>query len=321
MLLAVIAAAGVLLPAGGMLAVFLMRETRRLYALDKRLAVPRAEALKLQPEDVVDEAGRGDLRPLVAELLLAAVRGFSVLAPFGAKEREKLARILRTAGIRHSDAVAIYLCVKFALAMAVGALVCFLAMNSERLGQHLILVGVLFVVGAIVGGLLPEVAMRRRSSSRNQQMSEALPNALDLLVMCLEAGLTFERALLTTADELESIEAKLAGELRTLEAELRVGSDHRTVLQDFQQRTDVPGLQDLATTLLQSDRYGTPLTQATRNIAESERLQRGSRIEEQAQRLPVVMTLPMMLLVLPGTMLLVAGPAFLQAMQALKTVG
>ena len=139
--------------------------------------------------------------------------------------------------------------------------------------------------------------------------------------MCLEAGLTFERALLTTAEELEAIEGNLARELRALEAELRVGSDHRTVLQDFRHRTDVPGLQDLATTLLQSDRYGTPLTQAMRNIAESERLQRAARTEEKAQRLPVLMTLPMMLLVLPGTMLLMAGPAFLQALDALKTMG
>ena len=80
-------------------------------------------------------------------------------------------------------------------------------------------------------------------------------------------------------------------------------------------------MRDLATTLLQSEHYGTPLTQAMRNIAESERIQRAARIEEQGQRLPVLMTMPMMLLVLPGTMLLMAGPAFLQALKALKSVG
>lgn len=313
--------AAVAISFGVILAVFLMRETKRLYAFDKRLAISRAEALKLTPRETGEEAGRRDAGTLFREFSLAAMRAFSLLAPFGAKERAKLARMLRTAGIRHADAVAVYLCIKFLLAVAAGAAVSIAAAGTEPLGRHPAIVGLLFVVGAMAGGLLPESMIRARSAGRNRQMAEALPNALDLLVMCLEAGLTFERALLTTAEELEAIEASLARELRALEAELRVGSDHRTVLQDFQQRTDVVGLRDLATTLLQSERYGTPLTQAMRNIAESERLQRAARIEEQGQRLPVLMTLPMMLLVLPGTMLLMAGPAFLQALQALKSVG
>lgn len=305
---------------GGTLAVLLMRETRRAYAFDRRLMVSRAEALKLGPR-AAEGADPGEAKQRFPEFTLAIVRAISLLAPFGAKERAKLAMMLRTAGIRHADAVAIYLCVKLVLAVAAGAAASVVAVRTGVLGQHLAVAALLFFVGAILGGLLPEVVIRRRSASRNQEMSEALPNALDLLVMCLEAGLTFERALLTTAEELEAIEPALAGELRALEAELRVGSDHRTVLQDFQQRTDVPGLQDLATTLLQSERYGTPLAQSMRNIAESERLQRAARVEEQAQRLPVIMTLPMLLFVLPGTMLLMAGPAFLQALKTMTSFG
>lgn len=320
MLLAIIAAAGVVIPGSAILAVVLMRETRRVHAFDRRLAISRTEALRLQPQGAADEVGRHGGQ-MFRELSIAAVRGLSLLAPIGAKERDKLARMLRTAGIRHRDALAVYLCVKFVSAVAAGTTFSFAALGVDLLGQYPALVGLAFLLGAIVGGLLPEVAIRARSAGRSRQISGALPNALDLLVMCLEAGLTFERALLTTAEELEAIEANLARELRGLEAELRVGSDHRTVLQDFRQRTDVPGLQDLATTLLQSERYGTPLTQAMRNIAQSERMQRAARTEEQAQRLPVLMTLPMMLLVLPGTMLLMAGPAFLQALEALKTVG
>ena len=320
MLVAIIAAAGVVIPSSVILAVVLMRETRRVHAFDRRLSISRTEALRLQPQGAADEAGRQGGR-VFGELSVAAVRGLSLLVPIGAKERDKLARMLRTAGIQHREALAVYLCVKFVSAVAAGTAVSFAALGVDAIGQYPALIALAFLVGAVVGGLLPEVAIRSRSGSRSQQMTGALPNALDLLVMCLEAGLTFERALLTTAEELEAIEANLSRELRGLEAELRVGSDHRTVLQDFRHRTDVPGLQDLATTLLQSDRYGTPLTQAMRNIAESERLQRAARTEEKAQRLPVLMTLPMMLLVLPGTMLLMAGPAFLQALDALKTVG
>ena len=81
------------------------------------------------------------------------------------------------------------------------------------------------------------------------------------------------------------------------------------------------GLKDLATTLIQSERYGTPLTQSMKNIAQAERIQRAARIAAQAERLPVLMTLPMLLFVVPGTMLLIAGPAFLTAIKALSSLG
>ena len=152
-------------------------------------------------------------------------------------------------------------------------------------------------------------------------MAGALPDALDLMVMCLESGLTFERGILTVAEELMPIERNLAGELRLMEAELRVGGDRRAVLQEFHRRTEVEGLRDLAMTLLQAERYGTPLTQSMRNIAANERTQRAARVEARAERLPVLMTLPMLLFVVPGTMCLVAGPAFLTAIEALGAMG
>ena len=93
------------------------------------------------------------------------------------------------------------------------------------------------------------------------------------------------------------------------------------MLQEFHARTEVEGLKDLATTLIQSERYGTPLTQSMKNIAQAERLQRAARIAAQAERLPVLMTLPMLLLVVPGTMFLIAGPAFLTAIKALGSLG
>ena len=103
-----------------------------------------------------------------------------------------------------------------------------------------------------------------------------------------------------------------------MEAELRVGSDRRAVLEEYYRRTKIDGLRDLAMALIQSDRYGTPLSQSMKSIASDERLQQAARIATQAERLPVLMTLPMLLFVVPGTMLLVAGPAVLQAMSALS---
>ena len=241
MLDVIVLGAAVVIPSGAALTVFLMRETKRLYAFDKRLAISRAEALKLKPLEGSDEPDRRAAGTLFRDFSLAAMRGFSLLAPFGAKERDKLARMLRTAGVRHPDAVAIYLCIKLVLAVAAGSAVSFAAAGIEPFSRYPATVGFVFVAGALVGGLLPETVIRARSSSRNRQMAEALPSALDLLVMCLGAGLTFERSLLTTAEELEAIEASLARELRALEAELRVGSDHRTVLRTSNSEQTCPG--------------------------------------------------------------------------------
>ncbi len=313
--------AAVMAGTGGLLTVFMVRETRRLYAFDQRLGLSRTELLRRFPDPAARPADQGKSNRLFEEFGLAAVRAVSPLAPFGAAERDKLARMLRTAGFRHQEAVAIYLSVKLAVALLTGAALAVAALRIEWAGQHPVVAGFLFLAGAVAGGVLPETVVRRRSAGRSQKMSGVLPSALDLLTMSLDAGLTFERALLTTAEELEPIEANLAGELRLLEAELRVGADRRAVLEDFRERTPVPGLQDMATTLLQSERYGTPLAEAMRNIAETERVQRAARIEERIQRLPVLITLPMLLLVLPGTVLLMGGPAFVQAIEAMQMTG
>ena len=313
--------AAVMALSGTVLLVFLVRETRRVHVFDRRLAVSRTEALKLTSGMLLTDRSPNRGRELVRKLAFGVVRATSVLAPFGAKERDKLRRMLRAAGYRQADALSVYLAIKVLAAVAVGTVAGVVASVVGDGGQHPVVIGAVCLAAATFGSLIPEFVARALSSARNQRMVNALPYALDLLVMGLEAGLTFEQALLTTSEEVEALEPGLANELKELEAELRLGSDHRVVLQDFQLRTDIPGLQDLVVSLLQSDRHGTPLSQSVRNIAENERVQRASRIEAQAQRLPVLMTLPMMLLVLPGTMLLMAGPAFLQAMQALRSIG
>ena len=152
-------------------------------------------------------------------------------------------------------------------------------------------------------------------------MAAALPDALDLMTLCLESGLTFERTLSRVVQELETMAPDLAREFALAEAELRLGADRKKVLNDLHVRTGVEGLRDLSTTITQGERYGTPLAQSMRNIAHSERQQRAARIETQVARLPVLMSMPMLLLVTPGTLLLVAGPAFVSTMEMLGNLG
>ena len=303
------------------LLVLIYREARRIYTLDRRLSVPRGQALAtgLWPR-CRERRGQG-LHGETRELALALVKAGSILVPVGAAEREKLAGTLRMAGFGHPDALSLFLSLKLGAALACGAAAALWATGHEAVAEHAFLVALAGLAGLVIGSIIPEYVLRALAARRTQNMSSALPDALDLTVMCLESGLTFERALVTVAEELKPIEPNLADELRMMEAELRLGSDRHLVLQELLRRTEIDGLRDLAMTLIQSERYGTPLTQSMKNIAAGERTQRAMRVATRAERLPVLLTLPMLLFVMPGTMALVAGPAFLAAITALGSLG
>ena len=305
-----------------LLAPLIFRETQRVRLLDRRLAVTRREATRGVPHSA--STGSGTAKPSLRTLGVPLLRVGSLLVPIGAREREKLTRALRLAGFGRQDALSLFLSCKLACSLVGAGLA---ALMAQMIGPMVAMVpqGALVafagLAGLVLGGIAPEYALRSLMKRRKHRMAAALPAALDLMVMCLESGLTFERSLATVADELTPIEPNLAGEFRLIDAELRLGSDRRAVLQAYYERTEIEGLRDLSMSLIQGDRYGTPLTQSMRNIAEGERVQRTARITAWAARLPVLMTLPMLLMVVPGTMLLIAGPAFLQAMDALGGFG
>ena len=294
------------------------RETQRTRALDRRLAPLREQAAAgLAAPDETALAGGGSLRRLGSAL----VRVGSMLVPVGAAEREKLAGLLRAGGFARRDALSIFLSVKFATAFVLAAGAGLGAAGSPMVSRYAILVALAALAGFVVGGVLPEYALRARIARRVRSMTSAIPDALDMLVMCLEAGLTAERGILTVAETLAPIEPGLAAEFRQIEVELRLGSDKRAVLTEYWRRTEIDGLRDFAMALIQGDRYGTPLSQSMKAIAADQRLQKAARIQAQAERLPVLMTLPMLLFVVPGTMLLVAGPAVMSALSNLGNIG
>ena len=301
------------------LALLIHREMIRAVDFDRRLSAPRRQAIAARLWSQRRERHRGAGR--WRGLGLALVQAGSILAPVGQAEREKLMQLIRQAGYGQPEAISIFLSLKIGTALVFGTGGALWAIDAEFLAEHAYGVAVVGLVGLVVGSVIPEYVLRTLVARRTRAMSAALPDALDLMVMSLESGLTFERALAIVAQELAPIERRLAGELRMMEAELRLGADRRLVLQEFHRRAEVEGLRDLAMTLIQSERYGTPLSQSMKNIAVNERTQRSLRIDERAERLPVLLTLPMLLFVVPGTMALVAGPAFLTAVKALGALG
>ena len=318
--LLVLAAFALLLAVGAAVR-FLFQESRKAITLDRRV-----EAVRIQ---VVSACGRSgklheDTTAALSRLSLVVaglLRVAAMLVPVGASERAKIGALINQAGFQQRDALAIFLSLKMILMLAAGVSAGFAATGVEQLGGNVFLVGFVGLAGAVIGGLSPEAALRRLSARRRRKLSRALPDALDLMVLCVEAGYTFERALSMVSEELRPLTPDLAAELASVEAELRLGAERRTVLQGLYERTGAEGLRDFATTVVQGERYGTPMGQSLQNIARNERLERAARIEAQAGRLPVVMSLPMLLLVVPGILLLMGGPAFMMAIEALQGFG
>lgn len=301
-----------------LLAPVVFRETQRARAVDRRLAPLREQANSIAPALANPDRQGGILFRTVG---LAFLRVGSMLVPVGAAEREKLVQMLRKGGFNRQEALSVFLSCKLASALLLGLGAGSWAAGWDAVARHGFLVVLAGLAGLVIGGVVPEYGLRAVVARRVQSMTSALPDALDMMVMCLESGLTMERAMITVAEGLTPLEANLAKEFRRIEAELRLGSDKRSVLGEYYRRTEIDGLRDLAMALIQADRYGTPLSQSMKSIAADERLQKANRIATQAERLPVLMTLPMLLFVVPGTMLLVAGPAFLSAMTALGSLG
>ncbi len=301
--------------------VLVFRGSSRAQMMDRRLARVRVWAVAVygEPQKRRKQEGGGFSLRLVSSALLNVA---SRLVPVGAAERAKLKDLVMKAGFHQPDALSVFMTIKLVVTLASGALFSFQMAAGQWLGEYtstptILLAG---LAGAVVGGILPELGLDRLGVRRQRRMATALPDALDLMTLCLESGLTFERTLSRVVQELEPMAPDLAREFALSGAELQLGADRNAVLNDLHIRTGVEGLRDLSTTITQGERYGTPLAQSMKNIAQSERQQRAARIAAQVDRLPVLMSLPMLLLVTPGTVLLVAGPAFLTTLEVLRGI-
>ena len=296
---------------------FVFQESRRAQVLDRRLAGVRTWAASVygEPSQRSTPAVSGRSLYVVAA---GAFKIAATLVMVGADERAKLSKLIARAGFRHSDALSIFMTIKLAVSLGAGLLAGYQVAGWVDSIWLSILAG---LAGAFIAGIVPEMVLRSCANRRHRKMVAALPDALDLMTLCLESGLTFERTLVRTAQDLGQLAPDLARELVLTEAEMRLGADRKSALQALYTRTEIEGLRDMAMTVVQGERYGTPLAQSMRNISRSEREQRANRIATQVERLPVLMSMPMLVLVTPGTILLVAGPAFLLAFSALSGLG
>jgi len=169
-----------------------------------------------------------------------------------------------------------------------------------------------FIGGTLLGWRAPMMVVGSMASRRRKTLDADLPNAIDLLIICGEAGLSIEAGVDRIVREMKRSCPELAQEFAIVSAEMRILSDRTQAFVNLTERIQTEGARSLSTTLSQAARYGTPLGKALRVLSKEMRAVQQMRMEERAARLPVLITLPMICFILPCVFIVVGGPAFME---------
>jgi tight adherence protein C len=233
------------------------------------------------------------------------------------KTVDELNATLQAAGFKGTSALGLFLGSKVLLLVLLPVVVVFA--GQKFLHVHGLMHTVLLVaIGGVVGMLLPEFIAKRMRRRYLATLEAGVADALDMMVICTDAGLALETGIQRVALEMATLNAPLARELNQVSREMQLSADMRGALVSLGNRTGLAVLRRLATTLIQSLEFGTPMTQALRTLAAEMRQEALVKFEERAARLPVLMTLPLIIFILPCVFLIVGGPAVLNVMATLK---
>jgi tight adherence protein C len=223
------------------------------------------------------------------------------------QEHRQISRMLGSLGVPANWALGVFTAARAALALGSGAIVMlFFSLESQWITMAIA------AGAAMLGWFLPMKIVRRQLKSHAKSVGAGLPSGLELIAICVEAGLSLENGLQRVARELKGTEQPLADELALTWAEITILPSRDQALANMAERVDLPSVRSVVGTLAQSMRYGSPLAQSLRNAAEEMRTEQLMALEERANRLPAMMTVPVMLFIMPTIFLIVGGPAVLR---------
>jgi tight adherence protein C len=287
--------------------VILNRQLRRDAVLTARVRdVQRAVGIEavVAPTD----ASQSGVLRLVAGVGDAITRG----GLLSASTLEDLELRLSTAGIRGRSALTAFIGAKL-LALAGLPLLTWIVVAGWSSSMRIAAIA----VAGLVGMLLPDYVVRTLHKRHLKAVERGLPDALDMLVICSEAGLGLEPAIERVGREIGHAHENVAEELLNTAREMRVNADRRAALMNMGTRTGLASLRRLGVTLVQTLQYGTPLSQALRTLSAEMRQEALTRFETRAGRLPALLTVPMIVFILPCVFLIVGGPAIVHVMQVM----
>jgi len=231
-------------------------------------------------------------------------------------EKSGLRKRFMNAGIRSASAPVIYFGVKTLLAVVLpAAAYTGVLLSGQRLDFTDLLC--ILLVAASIGYYLPNLVVSRLVFVRQREIFETFPDALDLMTVCVEAGLGVEAALNKVAEDIEHKSKVLGEELRLVGLELRAGSDRERALRNLAMRTGVEEVDTWASMLIQADRFGTSIAASLRVHSDMLRTRRRQRAEEAAAKIALKLLFPLIFCIFPSLMLVLMGPAFIQIYRVL----
>ncbi|MGN6278254.1 MAG: type II secretion system F family protein [Sphingomonas sp.] len=232
----------------------------------------------------------------------------------------KVAQIkLMQAGIRKKEYAVAVIFGRLVLPIVFGAIIVFWVYFTHSFDDWSAFKRYMLVAGTIVLAYkAPDIYLKNKITKRSAAIRKGLPDALDLLVICAEAGLTVDAAFHRVARELGRAYPELGDEYALTAIELGFLSERRQAFENLAQRVDLDAVKGVVTTMIQTEKYGTPLASALRVLSAEFRNERMMRAEEKAARLPAIMTVPLILFILPTLFVVILGPAACSIADAFK---
>ena len=238
----------------------------------------------------------------------------------GIAEQQRLLGALAAAGIKGHGDLGTFFASKLCGAVAFAALA-WLFLEWKQFFGGLVVVRVALLLGALMlGWRFPDVVLSRLAARRRRRIEQGLPDALDLLVICAEAGLSLDQAIEQVAHDMHAANPAVADEFATTAVEMRVLTDRGEALENLVRRTGIASLRGITATLTQAIRFGTSLAESMRILAAEMRVERLARLEERAARLPVLLAIPMMMFILPCLLMVIGTPVALRVGDTLRQV-
>lgn len=268
--------------------------------LKRRLAVLQTGAMSYRE---LQERRRRQAKRDQLEALLVTL-GTRVSTDAG--ETSQTRQWLHYAGYRSPQAPTVFLGVRVLfLALGVVAILLLASMAQLTFSQIVMLT----VIGALFGWMMPYFYVSRKVKKRQDSIRVALPDALDLMVVCVEAGLALNQAIVKVAEEIDRVSPELAEELTVVNLEIRAGTPRDEALRHFSDRTGVEDVKAFVSMLLQTDRFGTSIADSLRVHSDTLRTKRRQRAEEAAAKLTVKLLFPLILFVFPAFFVVLLGPS------------
>lgn len=280
--------------------------------LNQRMKVMAVERDKMRSQRLQElaikerQANQAKLRQTPKGYMQHIVDRFDLRAQF---DNEDVRNKLKTAGLRGQAPLVAYIFFRVAMPPLVFLVSLFYIFFVLELQYPPFIKAMMAICAGVIGFYLPNVFIENLAQKRQQSIRQAFPDALDMLLICVQSGMSVEAAFGKVAKEITQQSLELGEELALTTAELSYLGERRLAFENLGKRTGIPGVKSVATALIQAERYGTPVSQALRVMAKENRDIRMGEAEKKAAALPPKLTVPMIIFFLPVLFLVILGPA------------